>query len=196
MDNSALFSGSGRLLYVISGPSGSGKTSLCTALLDRCPRLRISISATTRAPRPGEIDGIDYHFLDAEEFDGQVAEGRFLEHAMVHGHAYGTRLSDVEKMLIDGYDVLLEIDWQGAAQVAARCPNTCRIFVMPPGIEELRRRLTERGQDEVQVIEQRVAAAASEMEHAGEADYRIVNEVFDQALDQLLAIYHKHSGNR
>jgi guanylate kinase len=196
MVNPALAPAFDGLLYVISGPSGSGKTSLCTALLDRCPRLKMSVSATTRPPRPGEINGINYHFLDAKSFDDQLAEGRFLEHAMVHGHAYGTRLADVEAMLADGYDVLLEIDWQGAAQVAARCHNTCRIFILPPSIEELRRRLTGRGQDDMQVIEQRVAAAASEMEHAGEADYRIVNEVFDQALAQLLNIYHKHSGGR
>lgn len=196
MDNRTSVPAFGGILYVISGPSGSGKTSLCTALLDHCPRLKVSVSATTRPPRPGEINGTDYHFLDANSFAEQVTEGRFLEHATVHGHAYGTRLADVETMLSDGYDVLLEIDWQGAAQVAARCSNTCRIFILPPSVEELRRRLTGRGQDDKEVIEQRVAAAASEMEHANEADYRIVNEVFDQALNQLLTIYHRHSGER
>lgn len=196
MANPAPALASDGVLYVISGPSGSGKTSLCTALLDHCPRLKMSISATTRPPRHGEIDGINYHFLDAKGFDEQLAEGKFLEHAMVHGHAYGTRLADVETMLIDGYDVLLEIDWQGAAQVAARCPNTCRIFILPPSVEELRRRLIERGQDNKKVIDQRVSAAAAEMAHADEADYRIVNEVFDQALAELLDIYHARSGGR
>jgi len=176
-------------LFVVSGPSGSGKTSLCAAMIERCPDLRLSISATTRTPRPGETDGVDYHFLDTMTFLRQVDEGCFLEHAMVHGNAYGTRLADVDALLSKGFDVLLEIDWQGATQVAAQRPDACRIFILPPSIEELRRRLTGRGQDDVQVIDRRVAAAEAEMAHAGEADYRIVNEDFDLALTQLLEIY-------
>jgi len=179
----------GGSLYVVSGPSGSGKTSLCTALLERCPRLGLSVSATTRSPRAGEKDGIDYHFMDEETFRTGVDLGCFLEHATVHGHSYGTRRADIDARLKAGYDMLLEIDWQGAAQVAAEYPDACRIFILPPCIDELRRRLTGRGQDDHWVIEQRVAAAESEMMHADEADYRIVNNDFEQALAQLLKIY-------
>jgi len=176
-------------LYMLSGPSGSGKTSPCAALLQCSPRLRLSVSATTRAPRPGEADGLDYHFLDAESFEQAIAEGQFLEHASVHGNAYGTRKSDVQAMLGEGHDVLLEIDWQGAALVAEACPQACRIFILPPSVDELRRRLTGRGQDADAVVERRVAAARSEMEHADEADYRIVNDDFDKALSELIGIY-------
>jgi len=175
-------------LFVISGPSGSGKTSLCSALLEQCPNLRLSISATTRAPRPGETDGIDYHFLTPEVFDSGVEQGAFLEHARVHGHQYGTRSADVEILRDKGFDALLEIDWQGAAQVAACCPDACRIFILPPSIDELHKRLTGRGQDDAAVIERRVAAAESELEHADEADFRVVNDDFDVALYKLLDI--------
>jgi guanylate kinase len=196
MAESASEAGASGALFVVSGPSGSGKTSLCAALLERCSKLRLSISVTTRAPRPGEVDGVDYHFLDMGSFLSQVEEGSFLEHAIVHGNAYGTRLSDVEALLKEGHDVLLEIDWQGAAQVALRCPDACRIFILPPSIEELRRRLTGRGQDADEVIEQRVAAAEAEIAHAGEADYRIINENFEQALASLLDIYQARTAGR
>ena len=178
----------GGRLFVISGPSGSGKTSLCAALLERCPNLRLSISATTRAPRPGEKDGREYHFLTPEVFASGVREGAFLEHAEVHGHCYGTRKADVMHMLASGYDVLLEIDWQGAAQVGEQFPEACRVFILPPSVEELRRRLTERGQDDAEVIARRVAAAEAEMAHAAEADVRIVNDDFDSALRELIRI--------
>lgn len=180
-------------LFVVSGPSGCGKTSLCTELLQRCPNLRLSISATTRAPRQGEVDGVHYHFLDRASFDQQVADGAFLEHALVHGNGYGTRLADVDAMLRKGRDVLLEIDWQGAAQVGRLRPEACRIFILPPSVEELRRRLTGRGQDDAAVIERRVAAAESEMAHADEADYRIVNDDFAVALEAMLEIYRTRS---
>jgi len=181
----------GGALFVVSGPSGCGKTSLCCALLERCPQLRLSVSATTRAPRPGEVDGINYHFLDMATFNHQVESGAFLEHAMVHGNGYGTRLADVEALLNEGFDVLLEIDWQGAAQVGRLRPDAHRVFVLPPSVEELRRRLTGRGQDDAGVIDRRVAAAESEMAHAGEADFRIINDDFDTALQELLSIYRK-----
>lgn len=184
---------SGGTLFVVSGPSGSGKTSLCAALLERCPPLRLSISATTRAPRPGERDGVNYHFLATADFEHQVEEGAFLEHARVHGNLYGTRLGDVDAMLAEGHDVLLEIDWQGAQQVGSLRPDACRIFILPPSVEELRRRLTGRGQDDAEVIRRRVAAAESEMAHAGEAEFRIVNEDFDAALAELLHIYRERS---
>jgi len=182
-------------LFVISGPSGTGKTSLCTALLARCSNLRLSISATTRAPRPGEVNAVDYHFLSREDFDRGVAAAAFLEHAQVHGHQYGTRKADVEALRAQHFDVLLEIDWQGAAQVAACCPDACRIFILPPSVDELRRRLNARGQDDASVVTQRVAAAESEMAHAGEADYQIVNDNFELALGRLMDIIRTHSAD-
>jgi len=177
------------VLLVVSGPSGSGKTSLCRALLERAPNLRLSVSATTRPPRPGEEDGRDYYFLSEDEFEHQMAEGAFLEHALVHGNHYGTRAADVARMRDAGHDVLLEIDWQGAEQVAQRCPDACRVFILPPSIEELRKRLTARGQDAPEIIERRVRAAREELAHADEAHYRIVNDDFDRALAEIESIY-------
>lgn len=179
---------SGRL-FVVSGPSGSGKSSLCDALLKSHPRLKLSISCTTRAPRPGETDGVEYHFLQRDTFDAEVEQGAFLEWASVHGNLYGTRRADVEAALSGGDDILLEIDWQGAAQVAEKIANAFRIFILPPSIETLRQRLTSRGQDDAAVVERRVAAAESEMAHAGEAHLRIVNDDFDRALEELDAAY-------
>jgi len=172
-------------LFVVSGPSGAGKSSLCGALLKDCPQLRLSISCTTRAPRPGEQDGREYHFLDVESFEKQMDSGAFLEWANVHGHFYGTRQSDVLEVLKQGNDVLLEIDWQGAAQVAKKMPDVVRIFILPPSIESLKERLMARGQDDMSVIERRVAAAAAEMIHADEAQHQIINDEFDVALKKL-----------
>ena len=176
-------------LFVVSGPSGSGKSSLCGALLEKSPELHLSISCTTRSPRPGEEDGVQYHFLSRDAFEEQVESGAFLEWANVHGNLYGTRRSDVEAALANGDDILLEIDWQGAAQVAEQISDACRIFILPPSIEALRVRLTARGQDDAAVVERRVAAAESEMAHADEAHHQIVNDDFDQALDKLHALY-------
>jgi len=175
---------SGRL-FIVSGPSGAGKSSLCAALLERFPELQLSVSCTTRQPRPGELDGREYHFLSSAAFEQQQGEGAFLESALVHGNYYGTRQSDVERLLADGKDVLLEIDWQGAAQVAGRMPQAIRIFILPPSIEELRRRLNGRGQDDAAVVDKRVAAAEAEMAHAHEAHFRIINDDFDESLLQL-----------
>ncbi len=172
-------------LLIVSGPSGAGKSSLCQALLHDCPQLRLSTSCTTRAPRPGEQNGREYHFLSTPDFQKQCQHGAFLEWAEVHGNFYGTRQSDVEQLLHDGYDVLLEIDWQGAAQVAKKIPHTQRIFILPPSVDTLRQRLTERGQDDHSIIEQRVAAAEAEMAHADEAHHQIINDSFDDALEQL-----------
>jgi len=179
---------SGRL-FIVSGPSGAGKSSLCAAWLEQCPELRLAISATTRAPRPGEKNGREYYFLDRQTFEQQRDQGAFLEWAHVHGQLYGTRRADVEHMLVAGKDVLLEIDWQGAAQVAEKMPQAIRIFILPPSIDILRERLRQRGQDDAATIERRVAAAETEMAHAGEAAFRIVNDDFGQALQQLLEIY-------
>ncbi len=175
-------------LFIVSGPSGAGKSSLCSALLESCPNLNLSISCTTRSPRPGEENGREYHFLSSDSFEHQKQNGEFLESALVHHNYYGTRQSDVEVLLSAGKDVLLEIDWQGAAQVAAKIPSAIRIFILPPSIEVLRARLTQRGQDEAAVIEQRVAAAQAEMNHAHEAQYQITNDDFSSALQQLLIL--------
>lgn len=178
---------SGRL-FTISGPSGAGKSSLCGALLKSCPDLTLSISCTTRTPRPGEVDGREYHFLSLTDFVAQRQGGHFLEWALVHGHLYGTRVSDVETLLSNDNDVLLEIDWQGAKQVAAKIADAIRIFILPPSLDELRRRLIMRGQDEAHTVASRVAAAEDEMSHADEAHYQIVNVDFDQALHELKAV--------
>ncbi|GMR00291.1 MAG: guanylate kinase [Zetaproteobacteria bacterium] len=179
-------------LFIVSGPSGSGKTSLCAALLKQCPELRLSISATTRDPRPGEEHGKNYFFLSPEEFESEKQADAFLECALVHGHWYGTRAADVESLRANGFDVLLEIDWQGAKQVAEKCPDAHRIFILPPSMDTLRQRLVARGQDDAGVIEFRVKAAVDEIAHAGDAGFRIVNNQFDDALRELLAIYHEH----
>jgi len=179
---------SGRL-FIVSGPSGAGKSSLCAALLDRSPQLQLSISCTTRKPRPGEENGREYHFLSTSEFKVQCDAGGFLEWANVHGNMYGTRQSDVETIMEAGRDVLLEIDWQGAAQVAKKIPSAIRVFILPPSLEELRRRLTSRGQDEMATIERRVAAAEEEMGHAPEAHYRVINDDFELSLQRLQDIF-------
>ncbi|MDQ6951799.1 MAG: guanylate kinase [Mariprofundales bacterium] len=178
---------SGRL-FVVSGPSGAGKSSLCKAWLAHAPNLSLSISCTTRQPRPGDVDGDHYHFLSREIFDGEVAQKRFLEWACVHGNCYGTRRRDVEALLGQGRDVLLEIDWQGAAQVAEQIAGVERIFVSPPSMEELRRRLVMRAHDTPAVIEARLSAASEEMRHASEAQWQVVNDDFDRALAQLLTL--------
>ncbi|EAU55582.1 guanylate kinase [Mariprofundus ferrooxydans] len=175
---------SGRL-FIVSGPSGAGKSSLCTALLSECPDLKLSISCTTRQPRPGEMDGREYHFLSVSDFECQRERGDFLEWANVHGNLYGTRQSDVEAQLQGGYDVLLEIDWQGARQVAEKMPGAIRIFILPPSLDELRSRLAGRGQDDAATVNRRMAAAEMEMSHADEATYRVVNIDFKEALAEL-----------
>jgi len=180
-------------LFVISGPSGAGKSSLCAALLKDCPKLKLSISCTTRTPRPGEKDGREYHFLDVESFEEQKQAGAFLEWAKVHDHFYGTRQSDVLAVLQQGDDVLLEIDWQGAAQVAEKMPEKTveiiRIFILPPSIEALRERLVMRGQDDAEVVDRRVAAAEAEMSHAGEAHYQLINDDFNESLEALKLLF-------
>ncbi|MDX8404210.1 MAG: guanylate kinase [Mariprofundaceae bacterium] len=188
--------GAGKL-FIVSGPSGSGKSSLCNALLRKNPNLHLAVSCTTRIPRPSEKDGVEYHFLNQSLFEEQVDAGAFLEWAKVHGNLYGTRRSDVEMALENGDDMLLEIDWQGAAQVAKKMPEACRIFILPPSIEVLKARLISRGQDDVSIIENRVAAAESEMTHADEAHYRIVNDDFDRTLDELYSLcLSRHENNR
>jgi len=172
-------------LFIVSGPSGAGKSSLCKALLQACPDLQLSISCTTRQPRNGEQNGREYHFLSLESFQKQQDEQAFLESACVHHNYYGTRQADVEQLLQQNQDVLLEIDWQGAAQVAEKISSATRIFILPPSIQALRQRLTDRGQDDEAIIKQRVAAAQAEMDHAHEAQHRIINDDFNTALQEL-----------
>lgn len=175
-------------LYVVSAPSGAGKSSLVKALLERDPQIRLSISYTTRAPRPGEVDGIHYHFIRREEFQERLGHGEFLESAEVYGNFYGTSQRWIEQEMEAGCDILLEIDWQGAAQVRKLMPTALSIFVLPPSLAELERRLVGRATDSPEVIAKRMAAAREDISHALEFDYLIINDKFDDALADLLAI--------
>lgn len=176
-------------LYIISAPSGAGKTSLVKALLERDQRIRVSVSHTTRAARPGEEDGVAYNFVDLSEFDRLIEAGQFLEYAEVFTNKYGTSKGWVESQLAQGIDVILEIDWQGAEIVREKMPDARSIFILPPSRDELLRRLTGRGTDSDEVIAGRMAQAESEMSHFGDFDYLVINDQFDTALDQLAAIF-------
>ena len=176
-------------LYIISAPSGAGKSSLLRALLDTTgDELALSISHTTRAPRPGEINGQDYHFIDTATFRDMIAGDDFLEHAEVFDNFYGTSKGGVQAQLAAGQDVILEIDWQGARQVRKLMPECIGIFILPPSREALRERLQNRGQDDAMVIERRMRDAISEMSHYDEYDYLIINDDFQVAQDELAAI--------
>lgn len=176
-------------LYVVSAPSGAGKTSLVKALLGRDSRVLVSVSHTTRDMRPGEVDGKDYNFVDMDHFNQMIGEGAFLEHADVFTNKYGTSQVWVEEQLAQGMDVILEIDWQGAQQVRRLMPECLSVFILPPSQEELRRRLTGRGTDSQDVIDHRMSQAVSEMSHYGEYDYMIINDDFDTALNELVAVF-------
>lgn len=175
-------------LYVVSAPSGAGKSSLVKALLERDPQIRLSISYTTRTPRPGEVDGIHYHFIKREEFQERLGHGEFLESAEVYGNYYGTSQRWIEQEMEAGCDILLEIDWQGAAQVRKLMPGALSIFILPPSLAELQCRLVGRATDSPEVIAKRMAAAREDISHALEFDYLIINDKFDDALADLLAI--------
>lgn len=176
-------------LYILSAPSGAGKTSLVKALISQDPLTCVSVSHTTRAPRPGEIDGKDYHFTKHCEFEQMIADTDFLEHARVFTNHYGTSRHWVETALAAGNDVILEIDWQGAQQVRKLMPESVSIFILPPSLDALRQRLNNRGQDAVEIINQRMAEAVSEMSHYQEFDYLIINDQFDLSLTELQAIF-------
>lgn len=176
-------------LYVIAAPSGAGKTSLLRAVMQRRPGVGFSVSCTTRKPRPGEVDGRDYHFIGRAEFERLVDAGEFVEHANVFGNFYGTRLSVVESALAEGRDLILEIDWQGARQVRERLPEAVQIFILPPSRAELERRLRGRGSDSDEVIARRLAESALEMSHWQDFDYVIVNRDFEEAAAELEAIF-------
>ena len=175
-------------LFVIAAPSGAGKSSLVNALLAREPSLKLSISCTTRAPRPGETHGREYFFLSEQDFLERVQRGEFLEHAKVHGNYYGTSALTIEELTRAGQDVLLEIDWQGAQQIRQRYPSAVGIFILPPSLATLEERLLKRGQDSDEVIARRMEAASSEIAHASEFEYVIINADFEIALSQLAAI--------
>ncbi|MEL7561154.1 guanylate kinase [Stutzerimonas chloritidismutans] len=176
-------------LYIVSAPSGAGKTSLVKALLDAQPQVRVSVSHTTRPMRPGEVDGVNYHFVSREEFLERLEHDEFLEHAEVFGNLYGTSQRWLEQTLSEGFDLILEIDWQGAQQVRRLMPQTKSIFILPPTQEALRQRLTNRGQDSDDVIEKRMREAVSEMTHYVEYDYLVINDDFAHALIDLQAIF-------
>uniref|UniRef100_C6E2G5 Guanylate kinase n=1 Tax=Geobacter sp. (strain M21) TaxID=443144 RepID=C6E2G5_GEOSM len=176
------------VLYVISAPSGAGKTSLCKEIIDIFPNLRHSVSHTTRPPRTGEVHGRDYFFVGKEEFNRMVEAGEFAEWAEVHGNLYGTSLSTLKESRTDGIDLILDIDCQGARQLKGRFEGGVYIFVLPPNIEELRRRLDHRSSDSPEVIERRINNAAGEIKEARWYDYIIVNDRFSEAVEQLKSV--------
>lgn len=176
-------------LFIVAAPSGAGKSSIVNAVLARDPNIALSISFTSRKPRPGERHAEHYHFVSAEEFEGMVAAGDFFEHALVHGDWKGTARQSVEPQLNAGRDVLLEIDWQGARQVRDKVPGAVSVFILPPSREALEQRMRNRGQDSEEVIQQRLAAAREEMSHYGEFDYVIVNEHFAVAVDEMCSVF-------
>jgi guanylate kinase len=176
------------LLFVVTAPSGAGKSSLIKGLLAAERAVALSVSYTTRSPRPGETDGREYHFVDAGRFKAMLERGEFLESAEVHGHRYGTSQKSIEQTRASGRDLVLEIDWQGAEQVRRLHPDAIGIFILPPSMAELERRLRARAQDSEPVIQRRLHNAAEEMTHAVEFKYAIINKDFDEALQDLKAI--------
>ncbi len=175
-------------LFIVSAPSGAGKTSLVKALLKTEEMIEVSVSYTTRPMRPGEKNSVDYHFVDLEQFTDLVRQGAFLENAQVFDNYYGTSEVGIRNQLNRGDDVVLEIDWQGAHQVRERMPNTVSIFILPPTPEALWQRLSGRGQDSIEVVERRMRDARDEMSHYGEYDFIIVNDDFNQALEELRSV--------
>jgi len=178
-------------LYVVAAPSGGGKTSLVSALLKMDDRVKLSVSHTTRPPRPGEKDGVHYHFVDEAAFLGLIENNAFLEHARVFDHRYGTGRKAVKQQLAAGYDVLLDIDWQGARQIRHSFPHCRTIFIIPPSLDVLRQRLKARRQDNDVTINHRMREAKAEISHWDEFDYLIINDVFDEALSDLQSIIRK-----
>lgn len=177
------------ILYILSAPSGAGKTSLVKSLVSDLPFIRVSVSHTTRPMRPGEEDGVNYHFTARDRFQEMINQGDFFEFAEVFGNFYGTSQAWVQDTLAEGYDLILEIDWQGAQQIRRLMPEAKSIFILPPSQAALRERLQNRGQDNSDVIENRMRQAVSEMSHYVEFDYLIINDDFNQALAELKAIF-------
>jgi len=175
-------------LFIVSAPSGAGKTSLVKALLDSKQPIKVSVSYTSRPPRPAEVEGEDYHFVSRETFLAMAQHGDFLESAEVYGNLYGTSQSWIASETANGNDILLEIDWQGAQQVRQKFPDSIGIFILPPSVQALATRLQGRGQDSAEVIAKRLQAARADIAHVVEFDYVIINDVLDVALQQLQAI--------
>lgn len=175
-------------LFIVTAPSGAGKTSLVKALVEHETQLRVSVSHTTRDKRPGEEDGVNYHFVDETVFMEMLRAGNFFESAQVYGNYYGTSQLWVNQQLETGHDVILEIDWQGAVQVRNLDPNACAIFILPPSLETLKTRLLDRAQDDTETIEKRMSEAVAEISHVAEADFVVINDDFDTALEDLRAI--------
>ncbi|WP_333590245.1 guanylate kinase [Brevundimonas sp.] len=185
------------VLLIVASPSGAGKTSLCRRLMADHKGLELSISMTTRGIRPGEVADRDYHFVERAEFERLIAEDAFLEWADVHGNLYGSPRAPIDRALAEGRDVLFDIDWQGARDIAEKCPDDAvRVFILPPSLEELRRRLVTRSQDADDVIERRIANAKGEIEHCDDFDYVLVNDDFDRSYAELAHIYHAERSRR
>ncbi|MBT4934869.1 MAG: guanylate kinase [Rhodospirillaceae bacterium] len=177
------------LMIVLSSPSGAGKSTISRALMERDDNLTMSVSATTRAPRPGEVDGKDYYFVDKATFDAMVGEGNMLEHAQVFDNFYGTPKDPVEAALKEGRDVMFDVDWQGTQQLAENASkDLVRVFILPPSMEELERRLYTRAQDSEEVVKKRMAEAAAEMSHYPEYDYIVVNTDIDDSVSRVVSI--------
>jgi guanylate kinase len=183
-------------LYIIAAASGTGKTSLTKALVSSMPNTKISISHTTRPIKPGEKAGVNYFYLSEKEFRDMAKQNEFIEHAEVFGHNYGTSRSFITDQLQQGYDIILDIDWQGAQQIRAKIPDCITIFLLPPSKQVLRQRLEQRKRDEQNIIEQRLALASSEIAHYNEFDYLVINDDFETALRDLQAIVHTHKLKR
>ena len=177
------------ILYIVSAPSGAGKSSLVRAIVQKLPDVVVSVSHTTRPMRAGEVDGQDYHFIDESHFNAMVEQGDFLEHAQVFGNHYGTSKQSIEEQLLSGKDVILEIDWQGARQIRQLMSESKSVYILPPSIDALKERLSNRGQDSDEVIDSRMREAVSEMTHYGEFDYIVINDDFDEATEQLASIF-------
>jgi guanylate kinase len=175
-------------VFVITGPSGVGKGTLIRGLLERVPGLELSVSATTRPPRPGERDGVDYHFLSGAEFDRRVANGEFVEHARYSGHQYGTLRSELERRMAEAAGVVLEIEVQGARQIRAAMPEAVQVFIAPPSVEALRARLVGRGTDAPADVEARLSTALEELEAEREFEYVVVNDRLEQATEELAEV--------
>lgn len=172
-------------LIVVSAPSGAGKSSLVKALIESTDRLEVAVSHTTRPPRPGEVDGVHYHFVDKSTFEQMIERDEFVEHAQVFDNFYGTAKSSLQEPLRQGRDLILEIDWQGARQIRSQFPDCVSLFIAPPGLDALRQRLQGRGQDDETVIERRMRDARAEMSHVHEFDYLVINDDFDDALAEI-----------
>lgn len=175
-------------IFILSAPSGGGKSSLAETLVDQSPDIEVSVSHTTRAPRPGEIDGVHYHFVSVDDFEKLKSENQFLEHAQVFNHSYGSTHKAVEELLAQDKHVLLDVDWQGMRSIKEKIPESTSIFILPPSREALKERLQSRGQDDEQTIARRMQEAVSEMRHYSEYDYVVVNDNFNLALADLQAI--------